>query len=193
MYPQMLHWLADPCFRGLHDAKDGDDDDITQPFLLRDPRRVCRRPSSAGGPMRSDSRLSRMLHALIHMELHEGAATSESLAQLLNTNPVVVRRTMAGLRDQGYVRSEKGHGGGWVLARDLRDITLLDIYRALDDPTLFAIRLAVDHPECLVEKAVNSTLSDALHEAEALLLGRFGEVTLADVARDFAQRSKAAE
>jgi Rrf2 family protein len=143
--------------------------------------------------MRSDSRLSRMLHALIHMELHKGAATSESLAQLLNTNPVVVRRTMAGLRDQGYVRSEKGHGGGWVLARDLRDITLLDIYRALDDPTLFAIRLAVDHPECLVEKAVNSTLSDALHEAEALLLSRFGEVTLADVACDFAQRSKAGE
>jgi Rrf2 family protein len=141
--------------------------------------------------MRSDSRLSRMLHALIHMELHAGAATSESLAQLLNTNPVVVRRTMAGLRDQGYVRSEKGHGGGWVLARDLADITLLDIYRALDDPTLFAIRLAVDHPECLVEKAVNSTLSDALHEAEALLLSRFGEVTLADVARDFAHLSHA--
>ena len=67
--------------------------------------------------MRQDSRLSRMLHVLIHMDRHDGALTSEVIAAMLNTNPVVIRRTMAGLRDAGYVRSEKGHGGGWRLAR----------------------------------------------------------------------------
>jgi DNA-binding IscR family transcriptional regulator len=46
----------------------------------------------------------------------------------MQTNPVVVRRIMAGLRDRGYVRSEKGHGGGWQIACDFGAVTLRDIY-----------------------------------------------------------------
>lgn len=98
--------------------------------------------------MRNDSRLSRMLHVLIHMDKHQHSATSDMIAKMLNTNPVVVRRTMAGLREQGYVRSEKGHGGGWTLVRPLSDITLLDVYRAIGEPHLFAIGPADDQPEC---------------------------------------------
>src|SRR5262245_23249210 len=80
--------------------------------------------------MRRDSRLSDVLHVLLHMAEHSGPVTSEVLARALTTNPVIVRRVMAGLRERGYVRSEKGHGGGWVLARDLAEITLRDVYEA---------------------------------------------------------------
>ncbi|MEN2987193.1 Rrf2 family transcriptional regulator [Tistrella sp. BH-R2-4] len=141
--------------------------------------------------MRADSRLSRMLHVLIHMDRHDGVATSETIAGMLNTNPVVVRRTMAGLRDQGYVRSEKGHGGGWTLARRLDDITLLDVYRALGDPPVFAIGPSVDQPDCLVEQAVNATLAQAMQAAEAVLLDRLGQASIADIARDFDRRFSA--
>jgi Rrf2 family protein len=142
--------------------------------------------------MRRDSRLSRMLHVLLHMERHEGPATSETIARMLDTNPVVVRRTMAGLREHGFVRSEKGHGGGWTLARPLEEITLLGIYQAVGEPQLFAIGPSAEHPQCLVEQAVDAALGDAMREAEALLLARFGDVTLADLARDFAERHRAA-
>ncbi|WP_373049107.1 Rrf2 family transcriptional regulator [Vulgatibacter sp.] len=138
--------------------------------------------------MRRDSRLSRMLHVLLHMNRHEGPATSEEIADMLGTNPVVVRRTMAGLRERGYVRSEKGHGGGWTLAQPLDAITLLDVYRAVGEPPLFALGTSEDNPDCLVEKAVNAALGDAMEQAEALLLARFGDVTLADLARTFARR-----
>ena len=143
--------------------------------------------------MRNDSRLSRMLHVLIHMEKHERPATSEQIAQMLRTNAVVVRRTMAGLREHGYVRSEKGHGGGWVLACRLDALTLLDVYRALGAPSIFALGEAADHAECLVEQAVNAALAAALHQAEATLLARFGDVTLAEIARDFDKRLRAHE
>ncbi|EGP58589.1 hypothetical protein Agau_C101376 [Agrobacterium tumefaciens F2] len=125
-----------------------------------------------------------MLHILIHMEKHAGAATSESIAAMLQTNPVVVRRTMAGLREHGYVSSEKGHGGGWVLARPLSDITLLDIYRALGTPELFSIGLAGDNPNCVIEQAVNAALFDAMKEAEEILLSRFGSITLSALAEE---------
>jgi ribosomal protein S3AE len=57
---------------------------------------------------------------------------------------------------------------------------------------LFAISLAVDHPECLVEQAVNGALGETMREAEGLVLQRFGEVTLGDLARDFDARYGAA-
>src|SRR3546814_8971721 len=76
-------------------------------------------PISKDCIMRNDSRLSRMLHVLLHMARHEGPMTSDEIARMLGTNAVVVRRTMAGLRDSGYVRSEKGHGGGWAIQAEL--------------------------------------------------------------------------
>lgn len=136
--------------------------------------------------MNRDSRLSGILHVLLHMAQADGPVTSEVLALAMSTNPAVIRRIMAGLREAGYVRSEKGHGGGWTLATPLEQLTLLDIYRAIGNPTLLAIGLRNDNPECLVEKAVNSALSESFAEAEALLLDRFGQVTLADLNKTFA-------
>ena len=138
--------------------------------------------------MRNDTRLSRMLHVLIHMARPEHPATSDTLAQMLGTNPVVIRRTMALLKEQGYVRSEKGHRGGWTLAKPLADMTLLDIHEALGSASLFAIGLSTDHPECLVEQAVNAALTDAFDAAQALLIERLGSVTLEQLAEDFEAR-----
>ncbi|OZI42258.1 transcriptional regulator [Bordetella genomosp. 5] len=135
--------------------------------------------------MRSDSRLSRMLHVLLHMARHDAPYTSEQIAKMLGTNPVVVRRTMAGLRQAGYVRSEKGHGGGWSLACDLARVTLLDVHNAVGGPRIFAIGNEVENPECGVEQVVNAALDDALRQAEALLVERLGRIALADLAREF--------
>src|SRR5690606_38130744 len=126
--------------------------------------------------MKRDSRLSGVLHVLLHMAQHEGPLTSEHMAKAIGTNPVVVRRVMAGLREQGYVRSEKGHGGGWTLVCDLSKVTLRDIYTALGSPLLLAIGNRTENPGCLVEEAVNAALDKSFQDAEALLLARLGEV-----------------
>jgi Rrf2 family protein len=138
--------------------------------------------------MRRDSRLSGVLHVLLHMAEHDGPVTSNMLAKAMGTNPVVVRRIMAGLRDGGYVRSEKGHGGGWVLARDLADVTLRDVYEALGCPALFAMGHRTEQPGCLVEQAVNAALDTAFRDAEALLMSRLRDVTLASLSADFHAR-----
>ena len=138
--------------------------------------------------MRRDSRLSGVLHVLLHMAEQGGPVTSEVLAKALATNPVVLRRIMAGLRDRGYVRSEKGHGGGWTLACDLSAVTLRDIYTALGSPSLLAIGNRTEAPGCLVEQAVNAALNQACHDAEALLLSRFGDVALAMLRADVHDR-----
>jgi DNA-binding IscR family transcriptional regulator len=137
--------------------------------------------------MKRDSRLSAVLHALLHMAAHDRPMTSAELGMCMSTNPAVVRRTMAGLRKAGYVRSAKGHGGGWEIACALDRVSLKDVYEALGEPTLFAIGAHVENPTCLIERAVNNSLADAFAEAEALLIGRLGDVTLAALARDVGQ------
>jgi Rrf2 family protein len=138
--------------------------------------------------MKQDSKLSGVLHVLLHMAEVEGPVTSETMAKAMQTNPVVIRRIMAGLRDAGFVRSEKGHGGGWTIARDLASITLRDVYGALGEPELFAMGNRTEAPGCLVEQAVNGALNDAFRDAEALLLDRFNAVTLAELSADFHTR-----
>jgi DNA-binding IscR family transcriptional regulator len=138
--------------------------------------------------MKRDSRLSGVLHVLLHMAERDGPMTSEALAKAMDTNPVVIRRVMAGLRDEGYVQSEKGHGGGWTLACDLATVTLRDIYTALGGPSLLAIGHRTESPGCLVEQAVNASLGRSFDEAEALLLARLGEVTLKMLSADVRKR-----
>ena len=135
--------------------------------------------------MRRDSRLSSILHLLLHMAHSERPLTSDELARFLHTNPVLVRRTLAGLRERGYVGSGKGHGGGWVVIADLHQVTLRDIYEAVGSPTVFAMGNRVDHPECLVERVVNQSLASAFDEAEALLIRRLGDVSLAELSERF--------
>ncbi|MFA0813277.1 RrF2 family transcriptional regulator [Microbulbifer epialgicus] len=135
--------------------------------------------------MRKDSRLSRVLHVLVHLKMTEKPVTSDKMAEMLFTNPVVVRRTMALLRDQGYVQSTKGHNGGWSLTKPLTEITLLDIHKALGETSVFTIGLTDEHTNCPIERAVNTALKDVMDEAENLMLKRFGEITLDILGKEF--------
>lgn len=103
---------------------------------------------------------------------------------MLRTNPVVVRRTLTGLRERGLVSAEKGHGGGWVIARALETVTLYDVYEALGEPALFAMGHRSEPSSCRVEQAVNTALDQTLAEAEALVLTRLRSITLASLSQD---------
>ena len=132
------------------------------------------------------------LHALLHMGEAKVAMTSAQIAAQTCGNAVVVRRTMAGLRDAGLVRSEKGHGGGWTLGRPLARVSLGDVYDALGAPTVFAMGDRTESPGCLVEQAVNRAMREAFGEAEARLMARLREVTLAEIAADVMRRHRRA-
>ncbi|WP_263146258.1 Rrf2 family transcriptional regulator [Pseudomonas alcaligenes] len=135
--------------------------------------------------MRTDSRLSRMLHVLLHMARDGHPVTSEQIAKMLGTNAAVVRRTLAGLRQAGYVKAGKGYNGGWTLACDLSQVTLLDIHNAVGGPRIFAIGTDRENPECGVERVVNASLEEAMQQAKDLLLERLGTITLADLSNEF--------
>lgn len=135
--------------------------------------------------MKRDSKLSSVLHVLLHLAQGQRPLTSDEMAGYLGTNPVLVRRVLAGLRERGYISSERGHGGGWTLTCDLAKVTLGDVYEAVGSPPFFAMGNRNEQSACLVEQVVNASLAEAFEDAEALLVRRLGSVTLADLSRDF--------
>ena len=139
--------------------------------------------------MRKNSKVSDVLHVLLHMADQSQPVTSDFLAKMMQTNPVVVRRTLKGLRERGLIDSTKGRTGGWTLSCELSEITLLDIYQAVGNPTIFAMGSRNESPGCLVEKIVNEALSDPFSEAESLLFERFEAITLQNLYECFSGES----
>lgn len=136
--------------------------------------------------MRQNSRLSRMLHVLLHMDGRQQPLSSDAIAGLLSINPGIVRRTMGDLRKAGLVLAAKGHGGGWTLALPLEQISLLAVYQALGEPTLFALGPTIDSPSCHLERSANISLVRALAKASDAFTSCLAKVTLGDLVSDAA-------
>ena len=131
--------------------------------------------------MRTDNRVSRVLHVRMHLGETDDPRTSEMIGQMLNTNPSLVRRTMGLLRKAGIVSSTKGHGGGWYLENQLANLSLADVYAALGEPKLFAIGASDDTPTCLLERSANTATQGALDAARQTFLNTLAAKSVGDL------------
>ncbi len=131
--------------------------------------------------MKRNSRLSLALHTLSHMAGEpDRMQTSADIADHAGTNPVVVRRVLGKLREAGLLTSEKGHAGGWRLARKPQDISLADVYLALDERLVASDEIS-DAPACSVEHALQKRVSGVLEEIEQSLVQKLGETSISEV------------
>jgi len=131
--------------------------------------------------LKRNSRLSLALHTLSHMAGDpDRVRTSADIAEHAGTNPVVVRRVLGKLREAGLLTSEKGHAGGWRLARVPDKITLADVYLALDE-RLVASGESNDAPACSVEHALYTRVSSVLEDVEQSLVQRLSETSISEV------------
>lgn len=117
----------------------------------------------------------------------EGRATSGRLARSVNTNPVVVRRITGLLAQAGLLRVQRGPGGA-ELARPAADISLGDVWRAVNPGVtrpLLPVHAAPD-PHCPVGRGVQNALARAFSLAEAAMQDELGRTTLAGLLQSMA-------
>jgi DNA-binding IscR family transcriptional regulator len=82
--------------------------------------------------MKISSRFTVAVHILSLLSIAGNAhCTSEWIAGSVNTNPVVIRRVIGKLKKAELVNVRPGTGGAYLL-KDLDEITLLDVYKAVE-------------------------------------------------------------
>jgi DNA-binding IscR family transcriptional regulator len=113
--------------------------------------------------MAANSRLTIAVHALTWMALAEeqgrASLTSDQVAASINTHPVVVRRSLGDLRRAGLVQVRHGAGAGWNLSRPAAEITMLDVYDAVERDPLFALHHGVPNLDCPVGSGIRPALA----------------------------------
>lgn len=133
--------------------------------------------------MTISSRFAVAIHVLSLLELNkEGVNTSEYIADSVNTNPVVIRRILGMLNKAGLAQARPGVAGA-KLVRPVSEITLLDIYRAVqvvEEDALFSIH---DKPntKCPVGRNIQASIEPIFTSAQAAMEQTLADVTLADI------------
>ena len=134
--------------------------------------------------MKITSRFTVAVHTLLVINTFQDKVktTSEFIASSVNVNPVVIRRTMQSLKAAGMIDVKAGSGGA-RLARRPEDITLFDVYSAVDsvEGDLFHFH-ENPNPACPVGRSIHAVLDVKLQEAQAALESQLKKTTLADLA-----------
>jgi Rrf2 family protein len=106
--------------------------------------------------------------------------SSEDMAASADANPVYVRRVLGRLREAGIVSSRPGVGGGWVLIRGPADITLGDVWRAIQaDDRLLGLHQV--NPRCEVGEAIQRHLEAVDRRANAAVQSELDRITIAEM------------
>lgn len=132
--------------------------------------------------MTGNSRFAVSVHMLAYLAYRQGAAVpSAEIAESVDTNPVVIRRLLSALVKARLVSATKGAAGGFELASTPENISLRDVYRAVEEnPHRDLDHLTPNH-KCPVGAKIGSILQNIYVKAQASMEAELARVSLADV------------
>ena len=111
--------------------------------------------------------------------------SSEWIAKSININPVIVRRELSMLRQQGWVMSRKGKEGGSKLNKSSDKISLADIYIRVKNSEVLGKKNLRTNPQCPIGKDINNKLDDLFIETDALVIASLKQKTLEGFVEQF--------
>jgi Rrf2 family protein len=132
--------------------------------------------------MSTNSRFAVAVHVLTLMAWSdEECLKSDQMAVSVNTNPVVIRRMLCELAEDHLVSSQTGSTGGSRLARNPQQITLLDVYRAVESADVFSLH--PKHPDrgCPVGSSIGTVLEEVRTEIDSAIENVLAGITIGDV------------
>lgn len=132
--------------------------------------------------MSTSSRFAVAVHVLTLMAWSdEECLKSDQLAVSVNTNPVVIRRMLCELAEDKLVISHTGSTGGTRLARNPQQISLLDVYRAVETADVFSLHPKHPDRSCPVGSTIGTVLKDVRTEIDSAIEHVLAGITIDDV------------
>ena len=136
-----------------------------------------------------NTRFAVAVHILTFLQTQKGEpATSELIASSVNTNPSLIRRLLSQLARAGLTTSQMGTGGGALLAKPAERITLLDVYRTVDEDRDVIPLHPAPNPRCPVGRNIHAVLEGRIEAAERALQEELARTTIAELAGDLDRR-----
>lgn len=123
------------------------------------------------------------VHIVTYLACRRGEpATSELIGESVGTHPALIRRLSGQLARAGLVHAQRGARGGATLGRPASEITLLDVYRAVehDDAELIPVHRTAN-PCCAVGKHMQRVLEERASAIERTLEAELSRTTIADI------------
>jgi len=137
--------------------------------------------------MQISSRFTIAIHVLICIETFKNdyKVTSDFLASSVNVNPVVIRRLLQQLKKAGLINVKRGSGGADI-EKPLEEITLLDIYNAVEcveEGRLFHFHESPNQI-CPVGKNIHTILDVRLEEIQKAMEKEMKSISMQDIMND---------
>ena len=135
--------------------------------------------------MQISSRFTIATHMLIVLALEgkKRKLTSDILAGSVGVNPVIIRKTLSQLKNAGMITVARGTGGAEI-AKDLKDISLLDVYSAVEclgkSGQLFSFH-DKPNPDCPIGKNIHNVLDDRLAAIQSAMEAELAQTSLDEV------------
>lgn len=140
-----------------------------------------------------NSRFAVAVHILTVVATSEGQPiSSEFIAGSVNTNPSLIRRLLSMLTKAGLTTTQLGAGGGALLAKPAHQITLRDVYRAVDEGELFAVHREPPNIRCPVGRHIQALLESRFEAATHALELELARTTIADALAEVFQKEQLA-
>ncbi|PZD97762.1 transcriptional regulator [Paenibacillus sambharensis] len=123
------------------------------------------------------------VHSLVLLaHLPERMASSETIAENVQTNAARVRKVMGVLRKGGFVETREGTRGGYRLTIDPAVVTLADIYRTMAQGSVMPSWCSGDPGmDCVVGSNMRSVMNGIFCAAERQLEKYFEDITISSV------------
>lgn len=131
-----------------------------------------------------NTQFSIAIHLLAGLGYGRDGLSSAHLADSVNANASFVRRILAKLSKANLVHTSTGKGGACSLAKSPSDITLLDIYEAVEAPKAFAIHAYPAEHSCKVSCNIKHAMEKALGKTQKAMESGLEQITLAEVISD---------
>lgn len=138
--------------------------------------------------MQISSRFTIATHMLIIIALKgkESKVTSDFLASSVGVNPVIIRKTLSQLKKVELISVARGTGGAEII-KDLEDISLLDVYQAVEclgkTGQLFSFH-DNPNPACPVGANIHGILDEKLQKIQLAMEQELSQTSLAQVVAD---------
>ena len=135
--------------------------------------------------MKISVRFTAAIHTLLCIRYfqNEYRVTSDFIASSTGVHPVIIRKILLQLQKANLVETAAGVGGS-RLAKDAEAITLLDVYKAIneteEEQNIFNFH-GPPNKKCPVGKNIHRVLDPVLEHALGAMEAELGKVTLSNL------------